>query len=120
MSILGHIADVFAHITHPDKPREFFENVVLPTDIPPEESARRLDAAAAKSPQFRNWRTSIKDRMALTHPDDPDGAKSDENLAKLAAECGIKNYSGTYEQNMLLLKMTDKAIAQRGIPLPPA
>lgn len=118
MSILGTIVGAIARIIHPDKPREWFANIHLPTDFTADEVAARLDAAAAASPQFKNWRTSIVDLMKLAHPDDPDGAASLENRTALADELGKSGYTGTAEENIWLHAEVFKAIQQRGIPLP--
>lgn len=118
MSILTAIVSGIARILHPDKPREFFENVRFPTDLSADEVAVRLDAAAAANPQFKNWKTSIVDLMKLTHPDDPDGAASKDNRKQLAAELGNTNYQGLDTENDWLRAEVFKAIKQRGIPLP--
>lgn len=129
MKILESIVGAIARIIHPDKPREWFENVRFPTDLPAKEVAARLDEAAKANPQFKNWRTSIVDLMKLTHPDDPDGASSPARRAELAAELapvvspnnvGRPDYTGTAEENRWLHDEVFKAIQQRGIPLPTA
>ncbi len=117
-TILGAIVGGIARIIHPDKPREWFENVRFPTDYSAEEVAERLDAAAAANPQFKNWRISVVDLMKLANPDDPDGAASKENRTALAAELGRKDYSGSIDDNNWLHAEVFKAIQQRGIPLP--
>lgn len=118
MSLLGTIVGAIARIIHPDKPREWFANIRLPTDFSADEVGARLDAAAAANPQFKNWKTSIVDLMKLAHPDDPDRAASKENRKQLAAELGNTNYQGLDSENDWLRAEVFKAIQQRGIPLP--
>jgi hypothetical protein len=120
MSFIGAIVSGIARILHPEKPREWFENVRFPTDYTAQEVAARLDAAAEANPQFRNWAVSIVDLMKLSHPDNPDEASSLENRKQLAAELGNANYTGTGEENRWLHAEVFKAIQQRGIPLPAA
>lgn len=120
MKILNAIVGAIARILHPDKPREWFENVRFPTDLSAQEVGESLDMAAEANPAFKNWRTSIVDLMKLAHPDDPDGAASMENRTALASELGRDDYTGTAEQNVWLHGEVFKAIQQRGIPLPSA
>lgn len=118
MRILNAIVGAIARIVHPDKPREFFENVRFPTDRTADEVAVALDAAAAANPGFKNWRTSIVDLMKLTHTEDPDGSAGFENRKALASELGRDNYQGSADDNRWLHAQVFKAIQQRGIPLP--
>lgn len=118
MSILKAIVSGIARILHPDKPREWFENVRFPTDLSPVDVAVALDEAAKANPGFKNWRTSIVDLMKLSHAEDPDGAASLENRTALAVELGCDDYTGTAAQNEWLRVKVLKAIEQRGIPLP--
>lgn len=118
MGILSAIVGAIARIIHPEKPREWFENVRFPTDRSADEVAASLDAAAAANPGFKNWRTSIVDLMKLTHPDNPDEASSLPKRTALAAELGRTDYTGTGEENIWLHGQVFKAVQQHGIPLP--
>ena len=115
LSIVGGIA----HLLHPDKPREYFANVELVTDIPIEEVYACLDAAAEGTP-LAGWRKrrSIVDLMKLSHPKNPDEAASKENRKRLAGEMGDDDYDGKPEENLWLFDKVIKAIQQRGLPLP--
>lgn len=118
MKILNAIVGAIARILHPDKPREFFENVKFPTDLSAEQVGAALDEAAKANPGFKNWRTSIVDLMKLTHTEDPDGSSDMPNRMALAAELGRPDYTGTAADNIWLHGEVFKAIQQRGIPLP--
>lgn len=120
MRILNAIVGAIARILHPDKPREWFENVRLPTDISERAVAAALDKAAKANPGFKNWRTSIVDLMKLSHPEQPDEAASMENRKELASELGKPDYSGSAKENAWLHGQVFKAIQQRGIPMPEA
>jgi hypothetical protein len=123
MSIIGSvflsIVGGIAHLLHPDKPRKYFADVELRTDVPIEEVYACLDAAAAGTP-LAGWRDrhSVVDLMKLTHPEDPDKAASMANRKRLAGELGDDDYSGTPEENEWLFDKVIKAIQQRGLPLP--
>lgn len=118
MSLLNDIENGIAYILHPEKPREWFKNVKLPTDYTADEVASCLDDAAAANPAFKDWEHSIVDLMKLAHPKDPDGAASLANRTALAAELGKPGYTGTAEENTWLHAEVFKAIEQRGIPMP--
>ena len=119
MSIIGTIVGAIARILHPDKPREWFENVRFPTDLSADEVITRLNAAAEGTP-LAGWykRRSIVDLMKLSHPDNPDEAASFDNRKALAHELGDDDYSGKDHENVWLFDQVMLAIQQRGIPLP--
>lgn len=113
MSLLTTIVDAIAHLVHPDKPREWFANTVLPTDRKPEEIAARLDELAATS-DAKNWRTSYVDLLKLC------GLRSDfDARAQAYGDMGGEGtYRGSPAQNTWMHVQVMKAIEQRGIKLP--
>lgn len=116
--IIDFLVSTIAETLHPDAPRHVLANVKLPFDLTAEQVNEALNEAAKANPEFKNWRTSIVDRMKLTHPKNPDEAASLENRTRLATRLGKPDYTGTAEENVWLLAENDKAIQQRGIPLP--
>lgn len=116
MRLLNAIVDAIAHLVHPGRPREFFENVVLPSDITTEEVATRLDQAAAGNPEKLKWRTSVVDLMKLC------GMRADfDNRKQLAEDLNYEgDYTGSADQNTWLHGKVFAAIQQRGIKLPTA
>lgn len=114
--LFDDLVNRLARLIHPDKPREWFENVVLPTDIPAAEAMARLEEAAkAKGLHFR----SIVDALKTVGLD-----SGEENRARMAMEAEVvaktEDYKGTAKQNTALWNYLLKAIQQRGIPLPAA
>jgi hypothetical protein len=121
MPFLTAIVNGIAQILHPEKPREWFSQVHLPTDYTADEVIARINEAA-KGTRLEGWyeRRSVVDLMKLSHPDNPDQAASKVNRTKLATELGRPDYSGKPEENEWLFGEVIKAIAQRGIPMPSA
>jgi hypothetical protein len=120
MRILDAIVGAIARLIHPDKPREWFENVELPTDLSEEEVVARLDAIAEHDPALKGWRTSVVDLMKLAHHDAPDRDEraSYHRRKELAADIDVSRpYTGSAEDNVWLHEQVFKAIQQRGIRL---
>lgn len=122
---INAVTNGIARLLHPDKPRDWFQNVHLPIDYSAEEVTAKLDQAAKTNPQFRNWKVSWVDLLKLSNPDNPDEAAGEPNRATLydlfdGREHFGEPYRGSEKQNIWCHKQTFKAIMQRGIAMPEA
>lgn len=122
--ILKDVIDGIAHRLHPEKPREWFEHVTLPSDLSPAEVSRRLDELAVGHPEHANWRYEWVALLKLSHPKDPDFAASYENRAFMYDAFGGRAHFGelynrSADHNKWCLARTFDALIQRGMPMPP-